>query len=85
MYVRRGPMRSQSQPMNRRATIVIATEAMTVLPTCALVRCSSSRMTAISGAMPNQPKKHRKNADHVMWNARIAGLVVSERRIATAR
>ena len=34
----RGPMRSQSQPMIRRARIVIATEAMIVLPICALVR-----------------------------------------------
>ena len=32
----RGPTRSHSQPTSRRATIVIATEAMTVLPICVL-------------------------------------------------
>jgi hypothetical protein len=31
-------------------------------------------MTGISGAIPNHPKKHRKNASHVMWNARIGTL-----------
>ena len=31
-------MRSQSQPMNSRARIVIATEAMIVLPICSFVR-----------------------------------------------
>ena len=65
--------------MSRRATIVIATDAMIVLPIWALVRCSSSRTTAISGAMPNQAKKHRKKANHVMWKARI-GLVFRLKR-----
>ena len=36
-------------------------------------------MTGISGASPNQPKKHRKNANHVMWNARIGVLGKSSR------
>ena len=31
----------------------------------------SSRTTFISGAMPNQAKKHKKKANHDMWNARI--------------
>ena len=55
-----------------------------MLPICSLVRCSSSRMTGISGAMPNQPKKQRKNASHVMWKARIGTLRKSSRRIAVA-
>src|SRR5207302_6248037 len=38
-----------------------------------LVSCSSSRITGISGATPNQAKKQRKKASHVMWNARICG------------
>src|SRR5262249_38830108 len=49
-------------------------DAITVLPICALLRCSSSRTTAISGAIPNQPKKHRKNDSQVMWKARIWGV-----------
>ncbi len=44
------------------ATIVIATLAIIVFPISVFVRCSSSRTTAISGAMPNHPKKQRKNA-----------------------
>ena len=49
----------------------MATEAMMVLPTCTLVSMRSSRTMAISGAMPNHPKKQRKKASHVMWKARI--------------
>ena len=44
----------------------IATAAIAELPTCSLVRWSSVRMIGISGAIPNQPKKHRKKASHVM-------------------
>ena len=65
-YARRGPMRSHSHPMRSRATMVISTEAMPVLPTCVLVRPRSSRTMAIIGAMPNHPKKARKKAIHVM-------------------
>ena len=57
--------------MNSRPMIVIATEAMIVLPICSFVRFSSSRTTAMSGAIPNHEKKHRKNANQLMWNARI--------------
>ena len=80
----RGPYRSQSQPTTSRATIVIATEPMTHQPTCSLVSCISSRTTDINGAMPNQAKKQRKKAIHVMWNARICGVenVSSEMRVA---
>ena len=66
VYALRGPMRSESQPSSSRATIVTATEAMIELPTWSLVRCNSLRTTGISGAIPNQPKKHTKNASHVM-------------------
>ena len=55
-----------------------------VLPTCVLVSIRSSRTTAISGAMPNQPKKHRKKANHVMWNARICGVLRLNRLIRVA-
>ena len=60
--------------MTSRATIVIATDAMMVLPTSALERSRSSRTIAMRGAMPNQPKKARKKAAHVMWNVRICML-----------
>ena len=46
--------------------MVTSTEAMTVLPTCVLVRPRSSRTIAIMGAMPNHPKKARKKAIHDM-------------------
>ena len=72
-WVTRGPMRSHSQPTTSRATMVTATEAMTVLPISALVSCRSSRTMAIIGAMPNQPKKARKKAIQLMWNTRICG------------
>ena len=62
--MRRGPKRSHSQPVSNRAKIVIATEAITVFPICALVSFRSSRTTAMSGAMPNQATKLRKNANH---------------------
>src|SRR5262245_52883765 len=67
-------MWSQSQPMMRRATIVIATEAMMAHLICDLESASSSRITGMSGATPNQAKKQRKNASHDMWNARICGI-----------
>src|SRR5579871_3737342 len=41
-------------------------------------------MTGIRGAMPNHPKKQRKNASHVMWNARMGALEKSARRIRVA-
>jgi hypothetical protein len=44
---------------------VIAVDAMIVFATCSAVSFRSSRTTAMSGAMPNHPKKHRKNASHV--------------------
>ena len=60
--------------------MVMATEAMIVLPICALVRLSSSRTIAMSGAIPNHAKKHRKNANQDMWNARM-GRVDKENRL----
>ena len=55
-------------------------------PTCSFVSASSDRTTDIKGAMPNQAKKHRKNAIHAMWNARICGVenLKSEMRVALA-
>ena len=48
-----------------------------MLPIWACVSASSSRTTAISGAISgaitNQPKKHRKNANQVVWKMRMAG------------
>src|SRR5690242_18386191 len=67
-----------------RTSTVIATEAMVRFPICALVRCNSSRMTGIRGATPNQPKKHRKNANQDIWNARMGALEKSVKRIRTA-
>ena len=52
----------------------MATDAMIVQPIWSLVRPSSFRTTGISGAMPNQAKKQRKKANHVMWKARIWGM-----------
>lgn len=45
--------------------MVAATEAMMMLPTCSLLSPRSSRTSGMSGAMPNQPKKARKNAIQV--------------------
>jgi hypothetical protein len=74
VYVSRGPMTSHIQPASSRAKIVTATEPMMHQPTCSLVSCNSPRTTAISGAMPNQAKKHKKKAIHDMWNARMFGV-----------
>jgi hypothetical protein len=41
-------------------------------------------MTGISGASPNHPKKHMKNANHDMWNARIGALEKSASRMRVA-
>ena len=66
--------RSHSQPIRTRTRMVIATAAIAELPICSLVRWSSVRIIGINGANPNHPKKHRKNASHVMWKARIGAL-----------
>ena len=71
LYASLGPILSQSQPIASLATIVMATEAMIVLPTWAFVSPRSSRTMTIRGAMPNQPKNARKNANQVRWNVRI--------------
>ena len=34
--------------------------------------------------MPNQPKKHKKNANHVMWNVRMGAVVKLNREIFVA-
>ena len=62
--------------MTSRAIIVTATEAMIDQPICSLVSDYSSRTTDINGAIPNQAKKHRKNANHDMWKARICGRLI---------
>ena len=77
-------MRSQSQPMKSRATMVTATDAMTVLPTCVFVRPRSSRTMAIIGAMPNHPKKARKKASQLMWKARMCGRAALKRSMLAA-
>src|SRR6478735_6819448 len=64
--------------------MVPATDAITLLATWVGVRCRSARTSGISGASPNQPKKQRKKANHVMWKARICGDVKSNRRILSA-
>ena len=63
VYAFRDPIRSHSGPIKIRTITVIATEAIIVLPTCAFVSIRSSRTIAISGAMPNHPKKARKNGE----------------------
>jgi hypothetical protein len=57
---------------------------MIVLPICVFVRPRSSLTTAINGAIPNHPKKQRKNANHVIWNARICGVLRLNRLIRVA-
>ena len=84
VYARRGPIRSHSHPIASRATMVIATDAMMVLPICAFVSSRSSRTTAISGAMPNHPKKHRKKANQVRWKVRICGVLKLNSRMLVA-
>ena len=77
-------MRSHSHPMSSRATTVMATDPMTSQPICDWVSAISSRTIFISGAMPNQAKKQRKNANHDMWNARICGVPMLKIRIRVA-
>ena len=67
-----------------RKFVEIPGDAMMELPICSFVRCSSCRITGINGASPNQPKKHRKKASHVIWKVRIGALRKSSRRIAVA-
>ena len=54
------------------------------LATWPSVSCISLTTTAISGAMPNQAKKHRKKANQLMWNARICGVRKSNRSMRVA-
>jgi hypothetical protein len=65
--VLRGPHVSQSLPIKSLAIIVVATEAIMVLPTCDLVRCRSARMVGINGARPSHPKKQTKNMSDVIY------------------
>ena len=55
-----------------------------MFPICALVRLSSSRTIAISGAMPNQAKKQRKKENQERWKARICGVLRLNRSILVA-
>ena len=80
----RGPIRSQTWPITIREITVIATEPMMHQPTWSLLRCISARTTDIRGAMPNHAKKHRKNANQDMWNARICGVEKLNRSIRVA-
>src|SRR5688572_13960023 len=80
----RGPILSQSQPIKSRANTVIATEAMIMFPICSWLRPRSFRTTGISGAIPNHPKKHKKKVIHVIWKARIGGVLKSRRLIFEA-
>ena len=70
--------------MSSRATTVMATEPTISQPICDCVSAISSRTIFMSGAMPNQAKKQRKNANHVMWNARIWGVLMLKSRIRVA-
>jgi hypothetical protein len=63
---------------------VIDTEAMMMLPICALERPKSSRITGMSGAIPNQPKKQTKKVIHVMWNALIGAVLKSSKWMEVA-
>ena len=84
VYASRGPMRSHNHPISSRAMTVAATEPMTSQPICDCVSAISSRTIVMSGAMPNQAKKQRKNANHVIWNARICGVSILNSRIRVA-
>ena len=83
-YMMRGPIRSHKYPINKRANMVIETEAIMILPISPLVKCSSSRTITIKGAIPNQPKKHKKKAIHVRWNAFMFGLLKLNKLILDA-
>ena len=77
-------MRSHSHPISSRATTVTDTDPMTSQPICDWVSAISSRTIFMSGAIPNQAKKQRKNANHVTWNARIGGEPMEKSRIRVA-
>ena len=55
-----------------------------IFPICSWLRPRSFRTTGISGAIPNHPKKQRKNVIQVIWNARIGGVLKSRRLIFEA-
>ncbi len=84
VYTLRGPILSHKYPITKRATMVMATEAIMISPICDFVSDNSSRTIAIMGAIPNQPKKHRKKAIHVIWKARICGVLKLRRLILVA-
>src|SRR3954471_11335089 len=79
-----GPILSQSHPKKSRAKTVMPTEAMMMLPICAFERPRSARTIGINGAIPNHPKKHRKNVNQVTWNARIGAVLKVKRLILEA-
>jgi hypothetical protein len=70
--------------MAMRAIIVIDTDPIMHQPTCSLLSPNSARTIGINGAIPNQAKKHRKNANQLMWNARICGVFRLKRSMRVA-
>jgi hypothetical protein len=63
------------------AMMVEETEAMMMLPTCALLSPRSVRIVGMSGASPNHPKKQTKNMSQVIWKVRIWMVSREKRRI----
>src|SRR5579871_5309221 len=84
VYVNLGPNRSHNRPASTRKKTVTATEPMISQPICSFVSPSSFRMMGIKGASPNHEKKHRKNAIHDRWNARICGVSMRNNSIRSA-
>ena len=74
VYVLRGPYLSHNGPTISRIKIVIATAAILILAIWSLVKLNSPIITGMSGAQANHAKKQTKNASHVIWKARIAGV-----------
>jgi len=62
---------------------IIAT-AILMFAIWALVKLNSPAITGISGAQANHAKKQTKNANHVIWNARIAGVAKLNNFISVA-
>ncbi len=75
VYVSRGPIASHSRPNPRRAKNVMPTAAIPAHFTWSGDRFISVRIWGMNGASPNQARKHRKNANQLMWNARIWGVL----------
>ena len=75
LKVLRGPNLSVRRPTTIRPGAVRATFVIKRSFNCGVVRFIDPMMVVASGAMLNQTKKVRKNANHVLWSALMSNLL----------